>query len=111
MGNIIGYARVSTQTCTPKPQLQASLDYLNPGDVLLIYSTDRPSRSVSDLISIVTGGRPSVMMPERVATARHMREEGATVDTIAATLGVGRATINRAFARPHVSSLDGSDAQ
>jgi DNA invertase Pin-like site-specific DNA recombinase len=184
MGNIVGYARVSTldqnlhsQTdaltaggavriftdklsgaTTARPQLQACLEYLNPGDVLLVYSTDRLSRSVGDFIGIVDqlrgrgvefrsltepfdttspggelffhmvaafaqmqrkqisektkaglaaaaargrrGGRPSVMTPERVEAAKRMRGDGVTVDTIASTLGVGRATINRALARP-----------
>lgn len=193
MGNIIGYARVSTldqnlhsQTdaltaggavriftdklsgsTTARPQLQACLEYLNPGDVLLVYSTDRLSRSVGDLIGIVDqlrgrgvefrsltepfdttspggelffhmvaafaqmqrkqisektkaglaaaaargrrGGRPSVMTPERVEAARRMRGEGVTVDTIASTLGVGRATINRALARPIQQTQHASD--
>lgn len=81
MGNVIGYARVSTDDqvldsqihalkaagaariftdklsgkSTARPQLQACLDYLNPGDVLAVYSTDRLGRSVSDLIAIVEG--------------------------------------------------------
>lgn len=79
MGNVIGYARVSTVdqnldsqldalrragaariftdklsgSTTARPQLQACLAYLNPGDVLAVYSTDRLGRSVGDLIEIV----------------------------------------------------------
>lgn len=79
MGNLIGYARVSTVdqnldsqldalrkagaariftdklsgSTTARPQLQACLAYLNPGDVLAVYSTDRLGRSVGDLIEIV----------------------------------------------------------
>lgn len=79
MGNVIGYARVSTVdqnldsqldalrragaarvftdklsgSTTARPQLQACLAYLNPGDVLAVYSTDRLGRSMGDLIEIV----------------------------------------------------------
>ena len=79
MGNVIGYARVSTidqnldsqldalqkagaarvftdklsGSTTARPQLQACLAYLNPGDVLAVYSTDRLGRSIGDLIEIV----------------------------------------------------------
>jgi DNA invertase Pin-like site-specific DNA recombinase len=79
VGNVIGYARVSTVdqnldsqldalrragavrvftdklsgSTTARPQLQACLEYLNPGDVLAVYSTDRLGRSVGDLIEIV----------------------------------------------------------
>jgi DNA invertase Pin-like site-specific DNA recombinase len=79
VGNVIGYARVSTidqnldsqldalrnagaariftdkllGSTTARPQLQACLAYLNPGDVLAVYSTDRLGRSIGDLIEIV----------------------------------------------------------
>jgi len=79
LGNIIGYARVSTEEqvldsqldalraagavriftdkmsgkSIARPQLELCLEYLNPGDVLTVYSTDRLGRSVSDLIGIV----------------------------------------------------------
>lgn len=79
MGNVIGYARVSTVdqhldsqldalrkagaarvftdrlsgSTTARPQLQACLAHLNPGDVLAVYSTDRLGRSIGDLIEIV----------------------------------------------------------
>lgn len=78
VGNVIGYARVSTVdrnvdsqldalrkegavriftdklsgSTTARPQLQACLAYLDRGDVLAVYSTDRLGRSVGDLIEI-----------------------------------------------------------
>ena len=79
MGNVIGYARVSTVdqnldsqldalrkagaariftyklfgSTTARPQLQACLAYLNPGYVLAVYSIERLGRSVGDLIENV----------------------------------------------------------
>ena len=44
-----------------------------------------------------TGGRPTVMTPERIAVAKRMREEKATWDSIATTLQAGSASIRRAL--------------
>lgn len=78
---LIGYARVSTddQTTAPqidalnaagcdrifdeqasgalraRPQLAAALDYLRPGDTLVIVKLDRLGRSLHHLIEVVTG--------------------------------------------------------
>lgn len=43
------------------------------------------------------GGRPTVMTPARLELARQMRADKATLDDIAATLGVGRTTVARAL--------------
>lgn len=40
---------------TKRPQLQAALDYLRDGDVLLVHSTDRLARNLDDLRRIVLG--------------------------------------------------------
>jgi len=79
-GALIGYARVSTTGqlldrqqvalagagClrvfadklsgknADRPELTACLDYLRPGDILVVPSLDRLSRSLADLIGIVT---------------------------------------------------------
>jgi hypothetical protein len=79
-GALIGYARVSTSGqlldrqqhalaeagClrvfadklsgknADRPELAACLDYLRPGDTLVVPSLDRLSRSLADLIQIVT---------------------------------------------------------
>jgi DNA invertase Pin-like site-specific DNA recombinase len=79
-GALIGYARVSTSgqlldrqqhalaeagclrvfadklsgNNADRPELAACLDYLRPGDSLVVPSLDRPSRSLADLIAIVT---------------------------------------------------------
>lgn len=44
------------------------------------------------------GGRPTVMTPERITAARQMKQQGTSVAQIARTLGVGRATVDRAVA-------------
>nr|WP_277499870.1 recombinase family protein [Nocardioides sp. ChNu-99] len=44
------------------------------------------------------GGRPRVMTPERVTTARRLRDEDRlTLDQVAATIGVSRASVVRAL--------------
>ncbi|ANP74758.1 recombinase family protein [Cryobacterium arcticum] len=43
------------------------------------------------------GGRPTAMTAERIAVALDMREKGATIDTIATTLGVDTVTVQRAL--------------
>jgi DNA invertase Pin-like site-specific DNA recombinase len=79
-GALIGYARVSTRDqnlhrqtdalteagClrvfadkksgkdTARPELVAALDFMRPGDTLVVTSLDRLSRSLSDLIAMVT---------------------------------------------------------
>lgn len=157
-----GATRIFTDKITGKnaarPGLAECMKYLRDkeGDVLLVYSTDRLGRSMTDLVSIVgelhrrgiqfrsltepfdtttaggelffhicaafaqmngriiserttaglaaakargrTGGRPTVMTPERIAVAKRMRAEGATWDSIASTLRVGSASIRRALA-------------
>ncbi len=43
------------------------------------------------------GGRPSVMTPERIATAERMRAENQSWESIARVLGVGASSVRRAF--------------
>ena len=38
---------------TNKPQLQAAIDYLRDGDVLVVHSMDRLARSLTDLLHLV----------------------------------------------------------
>src|SRR5256884_9080819 len=83
-GALIGYARVSTSgqlldrkqhalaeagclrvfadklsgKSADRPELAACLDYLRPGDTLVVPSLDRLSPSLADLIAIVTPLRP-----------------------------------------------------
>ena len=54
------------------------------------------------------GGRPTVMTPQRVAAAVRMRADGMTLEQIATTFGVGRASVTRAL--PKVDRDDIADA-
>lgn len=82
-GALVGYARVSTAgqnldrqvqalkdagcirvfadkmpgKTAPRPGLEACLDYMRPGDTLVVPSLDRLSRSLQDLITLVAGLR------------------------------------------------------
>lgn len=166
-----GATKIFTDKITGKnaarPGLAECMKYLrdNEGDVLLVYSTDRLGRSMTDLVLIVeqlhrrgiqfrsltepfdtttaggelffhicasfaqmngriisertkaglaaaksrgrTGGRPTVMTPERIVAARRMREDGATWGVIAETLRVGSASVRRALSKP-VSEIERS---
>lgn len=79
--SLVGYARVSTHdqnldlqtdalaeigcvktfmdeasgTRTDRPQLAAALDYLRPGDTLVVWRLDRLGRSLKHLVETVTG--------------------------------------------------------
>ncbi len=180
-GNVIGYARVSTGeqnpqlqhdaldaagavriftdtmtgTSTSRPQLDACLDYLQPGNVLAVWRVDRLGRSVPHLVDTVAalgargvqfrsltehidtttpggelvfhifaalaqmerrlisertlagldaarargrvGGRPTVMTPEKLEAAQRLVDAQVPITQMAATLGVGRATVSRAL--------------
>ncbi len=54
-----GCVRVFTDTAsgvrTDRPQLAAALDYVRPGDTLLVWRLDRLGRSLPHLIETVTG--------------------------------------------------------
>lgn len=183
MSNRVGYARVSTADQNPqlqidaleaagvgrvfvdrasgattdRPQLIAMLDYLRPGDTLVVWKLDRLGRSLRDLVNLLAdlddrdvsfhaltdgidtstaagrmvagviaalaeyersitrertlaglasarargrkGGRPRVMTEARVKTAHELRQKGMTLQAVADTLGVGRATVVRALAQ------------
>ena len=45
------------------------------------------------------GGRPSKMTPEKIAQAKRMRAENASLDHIAGVLSVGKSTVARALSR------------
>jgi DNA invertase Pin-like site-specific DNA recombinase len=183
-GHLIGYARVSTDDqeaqlqhdalnaagCsrtftdkasgknTDRAELTAVLDYLRPGDTLVVWKLDRFARSLIDLVTMVdalrergigfkvltgalanidtatadgrlmlqvigamaeferelikdrtraglaaakaqgrSGGRPTVMDPDKLAAAKARRENGESVTAIAKALGVSRATLYRAL--------------
>jgi DNA invertase Pin-like site-specific DNA recombinase len=179
-GHLVGYARVSTTDQDPalqldalnsagctrvfidkasgvlreRPELTNALDYLRPGDTLVVWRLDRLARSLKNLIDTVAdleqrqiglrslqesidtrsstgrlvlhvfgalsqferelivertqaglaaarargrnGGRPRVLVGEKLEAARHMYESKEyAVATIARTIGVSRATLYR----------------
>ena len=101
-GDLVGYARVSTWdqnldlqtdalheagcvrvftdkasgTRTDRPQLAAALDYVRPGDTLLVWRLDRLGRSLKHLVETVTG------LHEREVGFRSLTE---SIDTTTST--------------------------
>lgn len=89
--------------------LDQGIDTTSPGGRLLFHVLAAMPEFVGDLISENTrdglaaarargrvGGRPSVMIPGKLRVARQMLEGGEhTITEIAATIGVGRATVYR----------------
>jgi DNA invertase Pin-like site-specific DNA recombinase len=93
-GQLIGYARVSTSaqdlalqldalrsvgceriyrdvgsgSIRRRPQLEACLDYLRPGDVIVVWRLDRLGRSLRHLIDVLAGLR------ERQIAFRSLKE-------------------------------------
>jgi Site-specific recombinases, DNA invertase Pin homologs len=88
--------------------LQESIDTTTPGGKLIFHVFAALAEFERDLILERTraglaaarargrrGGRPRVMTPEKLAVARHMYSKEHTIDAIAKTLGVSRASIYR----------------
>lgn len=184
MGQLVGYARVSTLDQTPdlqldalatagcwkvwtdhasgkldrRPQLDDLMEHLRPGDTLVVWRLDRLGRSLAHLVQLLVdldarevgfrsltesidtgtaggrlifhvmgamaqferdlisertsaglaaarargrnGGRPSVVTPDKLATARRLYDaRDMTVAQIAAVVGVGRSTLYRALVK------------
>jgi DNA invertase Pin-like site-specific DNA recombinase len=53
----VGCSRLFTETAsgslTDRPQLKAALDYLRPGDTLIVWKLDRLARSIKQLIETI----------------------------------------------------------
>ncbi|MFI8634285.1 recombinase family protein [Microbacterium sp. NPDC077663] len=54
------------------------------------------------------GGRPSKMTPEKIAQAKRMRAENASLDHIAGVLSVGKSTVARALSRSEADVTAGA---
>lgn len=54
------------------------------------------------------GERPSKMTPEKIAQAKRMRAENASLDHIAGVLSVGKSTVARALSRPEADVTAGA---
>lgn len=93
--------------------LTESIDTTTPGGRLVFHMAAAFAQFERDLIKGRTraglaaarsqgrlGGRPSLMTPERLKTARAMRQSGSNNAEIARVLGVSRSTVSRAL-NPH----------
>lgn len=109
VGELLGYARVSTLE-----QNSESIDTTTSGGKLVFHIFAALAEFERELIRERThaglaaarargrlGGRPTVMPPDKVATARQMyASKDFTVEAIARVLGVSRASIYRHLVDP-----------
>ena len=119
MGDVIGYARVSTVDQNLDSAAGAGIqfksltepfDTTDHGGELFFHIVTAFAQMQRRQISEKTraglaaakargrlGGRPTVMDPDRVALAKQMRAEGKSFDDIAALLRVGASSVKRAL--------------
>ena len=69
-----------------RSELVACLDYLRPGDILVVPGLDRPSRSLADLITIV-GTLRAVTLAYRDQPTR-TRPQASHIESVHAVSGV-----------------------
>jgi DNA invertase Pin-like site-specific DNA recombinase len=122
MGELLGYARVSTTVqdaalqldalsaagCwrtwtdtasgakTDRPQLAEVMASVRPGDTLVVWRLDRLGRSLPHLV-------------ETVRQARRMLAEGATKDEVAGVVGVSISTLYRRLSRSDARPVSEQD--
>ena len=70
------YQDVGSGSIRARPQLDACLEQLLPGDTLVVWRLDRPGRSLRHLIDVITG------LQQREIAFRSLRE---SIDTTTAT--------------------------
>lgn len=88
-----------------RPELNKLLEQLRPDDLVIVWKLDRLARSTRNLLEIVGRiaakqwgvqfGRPQKMNEEQKLLAKRLLEENKSVNEIAKTFNVHKATIYR----------------
>lgn len=84
---------------TNRPQLQAALDYLRDGDVLVVHSMDRLARNISDLLHTVESLNRRGVVVEFVKEALTFTGDDSPISRLMLTIMGGVAEFERAMIR------------
>lgn len=84
---------------TNRPQLQAALDYLRDGDVLVVHSMDRLARNISDLLHTVETLNGRGVVVEFVKESLTFTGDDSAISKLMLTIMGGVAEFERAMIR------------
>jgi DNA invertase Pin-like site-specific DNA recombinase len=84
---------------TNRPQLQAALDYLRDGDVLVVHSMDRLARNISDLLHTVESLNNRGVVVEFVKESLTFTGDDSAMSKLMLTIMGGVAEFERAMIR------------
>jgi DNA invertase Pin-like site-specific DNA recombinase len=84
---------------TNRPQLQAVLDYVRDGDVLVIHSMDRLARNITDLLHTVESLNQRGVVVEFVKEALTFTGDDSAISKLMLTIMGGVAEFERAMIR------------
>ena len=84
---------------TNRPQLQAALDYVRDGDVLVVHSMDRLARNISDLLHTVQSLNERGVVVEFVKEALVFTGEDSPMSKLMLTIMGGVAEFERSMIR------------
>lgn len=84
---------------TNRPQLQAVMDYLRDGDVLVVHSMDRLARNISDLLRIVETLNGRGVVVEFVKESLTFSGDDSAMSKLMLTIMGGVAEFERAMIR------------
>lgn len=84
---------------TNRPQLQAALDYLRDGDVLVVHSMDRLARNISDLLQSVETLNERGVVVEFVKESLTFTGDDSPMSRLMLTIMGGVAEFERAMIR------------
>ena len=84
---------------TNRPQLQAALDYLRDGDVLVVHSMDRLARNISDLLHTVETLNRRGVVVEFVKESLTFTGDDSAMSKLMLTIMGGVAEFERAMIR------------
>lgn len=84
---------------TNRPQLQAALDYLRDGDVLVVHSMDRLARNISDLLHTVQTLNDRGVVVEFVKESLTFTGDDSPMSKLMLTIMGGVAEFERAMIR------------
>jgi DNA invertase Pin-like site-specific DNA recombinase len=93
------YTDMASGADTNRPQLQAAMDYLREGDVLVVHSMDRLARNIGDLLRTVETLNKRGVVVEFVKEALVFTGDDSAMSKLMLTIMGGVAEFERAMIR------------